>query len=293
MSRAFEDKGLESPRRMGEMLIAHVLGTERLKLYMDPDRPATPLELEQLRGMVRRALAHEPIQYLVGEESFFGMTFGVDPRVLIPRPSTQTIVEEVLHHARGSVEGRSLRESDAGEGILIADMCTGSGCLAAALAANLKGARVVASDLSEDALACARENLERHGLSDRVELAQGDLLAPIEAHPVAGRAGALRYLVANPPYIPDHEWDEVAPNVKDHEPTMALRAGSDGMDYVRTIIERGPERLAGGGLLCVECAASHAHEVLGLADAHAMLERARIVKDSDGLDRVLVAHRSG
>ena len=292
MTSAFEDKGLESPRRMGEMLIAHVLGTERLKLYMDPDRPASPLELDQLRGLVRRALGHEPIQYLVGEESFFGMTFAVDRRVMIPRPSTQTIVEEVLHHARGSVEDRSLRESDAGEGILIADVCTGSGCVAAALAANLKGARVVASDLSDDALACAAENLERHGLTDRVELVRGDLLGPIEAHPVAGRMGALRYLVANPPYISDHEWASVAPNVKDHEPTMALRAGDGGTGFIRPILEGGPALLAPGGLLCVECAASHAGEVLETARADDRLEHERIAKDSDGLDRVLIARRA-
>lgn len=292
MTSAFEGKGLDAPRRMGEMLMAHVIGTERLRLYMDPDRPATPLELDRLRDLVRRALEYEPIQYLVGEESFFGMTIKVDRRVLIPRPSTQTIVEEVLHHARSSLGARGRRGPDAGGGVLIADVCTGSGCVAAALAKNLGGVRVVASDLSEDALACARENLERHALLDRVELVRGDLLAPIDAHPAAGRPGALRYLVSNPPYIPDHEWDAVAPNVKDHEPTLALRAGAEGMDCIRPIIEHAPVLLAPGGLLCVECASSHAPAVLGLARAHALIERASIVKDSDGLDRVLVAQRA-
>ncbi len=292
MTRAFEDKGLDSPRRMSEMLLAHVLGTERLKLYMDPDRPASPLERDQLRGLVGRALKHEPIQYLVGEESFFGMTFTVDRRVLIPRPSTQTIVEEVLQHARSDPEARTMRASDAGAGLMIADVCTGSGCLALALAKHLPGARVVASDISAEALACAKENLERHGLGDRVELVEGDLLAPIEAHPVAGRAGGLKYLVSNPPYIPDHEWDAVEPNVKDHEPTTALRGGVNGLDLVRPILERGPKLLAKGGMLCVELASSHAAEVLEIAKGDDRLERARIVKDCDELDRVLVAMRT-
>ncbi len=292
MTRAFEEKGLDSPRRMGEMLLAHVLGTERLKLYMDPDRPASPMERDQLRGLVGRALKHEPIQYLVGEESFFGMVFTVDRRVLIPRPSTQTIVEEVLQHARSDPDARTMRASDAGAGLMIADVCTGSGCIAAALARHLPGARVVASDVSAEALECAKENLERHGLTDRVELVRGDLLGAIEAHPVAGRAGGLKYLVSNPPYIPDHEWADVEPNVKDHEPTSALRAGADGLDLIRPLLAGAPKLLAPGGMLCIELASSHAADVLAMAREDPRLTRARIVKDCDGLDRVLIALRA-
>lgn len=291
MTKAFEDKDLDSPRRMAEMLVAHVIGTERLKLYMDPDRPATPLERDTLRGLVKRALDHEPVQYLVGEESFFGMRFGVDNRVLIPRPSTQTIIDEVLRHARSDHDAHTLRASDAGEGILIADVCTGSGCVAAVLAKHLPGARVVATDISEDALECAKENMESHALSDRVEFVQGDLLAALEKHPVASRKGSLRYLVSNPPYIPDHEWDAVEPNVKDHEPTAALRAGGDGLEFIAPLLEGAPDLIAPGGLLVIELASSHAAEVLERAKGDDRLERARIVKDSDELDRVLVARR--
>lgn len=291
MNESFSKHDLDSPRRMAEMLLAHVIGVDRLKLYMDPDRPASPIERTQLRDLVKRALDHEPIQYLVGEESFFGMHFRVDPRVLIPRPSTQTIVEEVLQHARNNPDANALRESDAGTGILIADVCTGSGCIAAALAKHLPGARVIASDLSKDALACARENIEHHKLTDRVELLQGDLLDPIENHPIAGNDRSLSYLVSNPPYIPDHEWDSVEPNVKDHEPTTALRAGEDGLEFVRPLIERAPRLLKPSGLLLIEIATCTAQEVLGLARAHKSLASERIVKDSDGLDRVLIAQR--
>ena len=292
MNDAFVKKDLDSPRRMAEMLMAHVLGTERLKLYMDPDRPCTPLERDALRGLVKRALDHEPIQYLVGEESFFTMMFKVDHRVLIPRPSTLTIVEEVLQHARKNPDAHTLRESDAGVGIMIADVCTGSGCIAAALAKHLPGARVVASDISQDALDCAKENIKLHELSDRVELVHGNLLEPIEHHPVAGSAGSLRYIVSNPPYIPDSEWDSVEPNVKDHEPTIALRATNDGMEFVAPLIERAPKLLSAGGMLLIELASIRARDALALAMDHPMLTQQRIAKDSDGLDRVLVATRA-
>ncbi len=292
MTGAFEGRDLDSPRRMAEMLLAHVIGCDRLRLYMENDRPATPLERDALRDLVRRAMAHEPIQYLVGEESFFAMSFHVDKRVLIPRPSTQTIVEEVLQHARKNPDDRTLRDSDAGVGMMIADVCTGSGCIASALAKNLPGSRVIATDISEDALEVAQFNITHHDLEDRVELLQGDLLEPIINHPVAGANGALRYLCANPPYIPDHEWDSVEPNVRDHEPTSALRAPGDGMRFITPLIKQGPRLLSKGGLLLIEIASCNATRCLELARAHDLLTSERIAKDSDGLDRVLIATRS-
>lgn len=291
MTKAFEDKGLDAPRRQAEMLMAHVLGTERLRLYMDPDRPAAPLERDTLRGLVKRALANEPIQYLVGEEHFFAMTFKVDKRVLIPRPSTQTIVEAVLQHARKNPDAGAVRASDAGTGIMIADICTGSGCIAAALARHLPGARVVATDLSADALAVAKENIEHHGLSDRVDLLEGDLLDALRRHPAAGRKASLRYICSNPPYIPDDEWDAVEPNVKDHEPALALRGGPDGLDFVRPLIADAPAFLEPGGLLLIEVAAAKADETKELAASHPDLTNIRILKDADALPRVLVAER--
>ena len=291
MTKAFEAKDLDSPRRMAEMLLAHIIGCDRLRLYMDNDRPASPIERETLRELVRRALSHEPIQYLVGEESFFGMTFHVDKRVLIPRPSTQTLIDEVLNHARKNPDDRTLRESDAGVGMMIADVCTGSGCIAAALAKNLPGARVIASDLSVDALEVAQLNITRHELDERVDLVQGDLLKPIFAHPVAGQKGAMHYLCSNPPYIPDHEWTDDEPHVKDHAPTMALRAARAGMEFIALQSDRGPELQRSGGLLLIEIAACNANACLQLATDHPQLDRARIVKDSDGYDRILIAQR--
>ncbi|MFO0834770.1 MAG: peptide chain release factor N(5)-glutamine methyltransferase [Phycisphaerales bacterium] len=287
MGEAFTKKGLDSPRLLAEMLVAHVLSCDRLKLYTDADRPASPLERESLRGLVGRALKHEPVQYLVGHAWFFGLQFQVDRRVLIPRPSTETIVEHVLQHARTQPGFGGPK----GEGALVADICTGSGCIAVALLKHLTGARAVATDVSRDALDVALENAKKHGVSERLDLLAGDLLSPLDEYPPAAQRSALHYLVSNPPYIPDHEWDAVEPNVKDHEPHSALRGGADGMDLVRPIIKDGPAHLRAGGLLLIEVAHAHAKDVLALARAHAMLEDARILRDHEGFDRVVSARR--
>jgi len=280
LSEAFAKEGLDSPRLSAELLVAHVLGCERLRLYMDVDRPASPLERQALRDLTARALAHEPVQYLVGEAWFFSLPFHVDKRVLIPRPSTETLVELVLQHAR----------SEPGfDRATIADIGVGSGAIVIALLKNLPQARAVAVDISADALDVARANAERHGVLDRLELVEGTLLAPLGGHPL-GRD--LHYLVANPPYIPDHEWADVPRNVKEHEPERALRAGVDGLEFVRPLIEEGPKRLRPGGLLLVEIAASTADDVRVIAEGHPLFENVRIERDLEGHPRVLVARRA-
>lgn len=271
LADAFTERGLDSPRRLAEMLLAHVIGCDRLKLYTDPDRPATPAERDALRALVRRALAHEPIQYLVGEESFFAMSFKTDPRALIPRPSTGALVERALQHARTNQPS------------LIADIGTGTGCIALALAKHIDAARVIASDISEDALALAQENADLHDLADRVEFRHGSLADPLEPE-----AGSIDLIASNPPYIPDHEWPDVEPNVKDHEPHSALRGGADGLDLVRPIIANAPRLLAPDGLLLIEVAACTAQQTAGVA-AEAGLDHIEIIKDIDGLDRVIAA----
>ena len=171
MGDAFTKKGLDSPRLMGEMLMSHVLKCDRLKLYMDADRPASADERESLRVLVGRALKHEPVQYLVGEAWFFGLPLRVTPEVLIPRPCTETIIEQVLGHCRAEpgFGGKT------GEGVRFADLCTGSGCIAIALAKNLPQATGIATDISEAALAVAKANAEKHKVAERLEFVHGDL----------------------------------------------------------------------------------------------------------------------
>lgn len=288
MADAFAAKDLDSPRLSAEMLLAHTIGCDRLRLYMEADRPAAPLERQALRDLVARALKHEPIQYLVGEAWFFGLPFAVDHRVLIPRPCTETIVERVLQHARSRPGFGGL----GGDAVLIVDACTGSGCIGIALAKHLPHARVLCTDISEDAIAVARANAERHEVIDRIDFRVGSLLEPAAAHPAAGRKGSVAYLVANPPYIPDHEWEtQMGLNVKGHEPDIALRGGADGLDLVRPLIAGAPDLLRPDGLLAIEFAASTADTVRTIAEQTPGLTEIEIVNDLDSLPRTLLARR--
>lgn len=286
MNASFTAKGVESPRLSSEMLLSHVIGCDRLKLYTQADRPASPIERAALRDLVARALRHEPIQYLVGEAWFFGLAFTVDARVLIPRPCTEIIVERVLQHARS----RPGFGGTAGDAVLIADVCTGSGCIGIALAKHLPHARILCTDLSENALQIARLNATRHGVNDRIDFRVGNLLEPVLFHTAAGQHGSLSYLVANPPYISDIEWDTaMGQNVRGHEPDMALRGGHDGLDLIRPLIAQSPKLLRPDGLLIIECAASTADTVRTLALESPDLESIEMVRDDDGLLRTLVA----
>lgn len=289
MTQALAQKEIDSPRLCAELLLAHVIGCDRLRLYMDADRPASAIERDLLRSLVQRALKHEPVQYLVGEAWFFSLPFHVDKRVLIPRPCTETIVEHALQIVRAE-PGFA-----AGGALVFADVCTGSGCIATALLKNLPAARGAATDLSADALEVARANATRHGVIDRLDLLRGDMLAPLDGHPTGVQ---LHVLASNPPYIPDDEWNSTDPekavgrNVKGFEPESALRGGPDGLRFVRPLIEHGPRHMREGGLLLVEIASSTANAVLELARASATLRDAKILPDHEGLPRVLMARRA-
>lgn len=285
MTSAFTQRKIDSPRLCAEMLLSHVIGCERLRLYMEVDRPATALERDLLRALVGRALGHEPVQYLVNEGWFFSLPFHVDRRVLVPRPSTETILEHALQTLRADPSIAP------GGRVSIADVCTGSGAIAIALLKNLPDARAIACDLSPDALEVARLNASRHGVADRLDLVQGDLLEPIRSMP-GGAGGGLHLLVSNPPYIPDHEWEQVAANVRDYEPEIALRGGADGLRFVRPLIEQAPPLMAPGGILMIELASSSAPEALVLANTRPELRDAMILDDFEGLPRVLAARKA-
>jgi release factor glutamine methyltransferase len=209
--------------------------------------------------------------------------------VLIPRPSTATIAEEVIQHVRATHSAAGAK----GDGLLIADVCTGSGCIAIALLKNLPGARAVATDVSADALDVAKENASRHAVADRLDLLQGDLLAPLLDYPATCGVQAIDYFVCNPPYIPDHEWPTVAPNVKDYEPHSALRGGADGLDFLRRLLDGGPRLVKAGGLMLIEIAACTAEEATEMMLATGEMEDVRVLKDIEGLPRVVVGRRVG
>lgn len=273
----FAAKSIDNPRLSTEMLLAHVLETDRLKLYMDPDRPASELERAAFRELVERAVQHEPVDYLVGKAPFFSMWFEVNKAVLIPRPSTEALVEHVVQHARRT-PGFSTP--------LIIDIGTGSGAIAVCLAKHIPDSRVVATDISAEALAVAKRNAVANKVADRITFLEGDLFKPLEDAGI----GQAHYLVSNPPYIPDNEWDAVEPNVKDHEPTIALRAGAEGLDYLAPIIQRAARHMTKPAQLVLEGAAAHMTQLQTLA-TDAGFTNAHILHDHEALPRVLVADR--
>jgi len=278
MGEFFTRKQIDSPRLCAELLLAHVLGCERVRLYMDTDRPAAPDELTRLRALVERAARHEPIQYLLGEAWFFTRPFTVTPATLIPRPSSERIIEAIMHRLKS--------ESRVNQPLTLIDIGTGSGILAITLAAILPAAQVIATDLSPEAIEVARINAQRCGVADRIEFIHGSLLEPLAHRSLPPLAD---FLVSNPPYISDAEWDAVETNVRDYEPTMALRAGVDGLDYLRPLIAGAHQFVRPGGKVLLEIADSQAAAVRSLAAGNPALSEVRLLNDYEQLPRVLAA----
>jgi release factor glutamine methyltransferase len=277
----FTRKDVDAPRLSAELLLAHVLNVPRIKLYTDYERPLADRELTVYRGLVKRAGEQEPIAYLTGRGFFFNLEFEVGPGVLIPRPDTETLVENVLQTARATPGMESPR---------VLDLCTGSGCIACAIAHRIKSANVIAIDLSEPAVMIARRNVQRLGLADRVEVLQGDLYEPLKN---AVDAQPFNLIVANPPYIPTSQVDSLDRNVRDYEPKLALDGGLDGLFVHRRILEQAAYRLAPGGRIYLEIAHDQGEEARAMVESHAGLENVRLLRDYGGKDRVVTAVRSG
>lgn len=235
-TRFLKERGSESPRLDAELLVADALGVRRLDLYLAPERPLTPGETDALREAIRRRGRGEPIAYIRGRRDFFGLEIAVSPAVLIPRPETETLVDAAI----GWVRDRAL------ETPRIVDVGTGSGAIACALAANLPGARVDATDVSADALAVAARNVTAHGLAERIRLVACDLMSGLDD----GDAPDL--VVSNPPYVAESDRPLMDDGVLRFEPHGALFSGADGTDATFALIESARTRLRPGGALIVE-----------------------------------------
>jgi release factor glutamine methyltransferase len=278
----FTRKEVDSPRLSAELLLSHVLGVPRIKLYTDYDRPLDEPDLKSYRELVRRAGEHEPIAYLTGRAHFFNLEFEVTRDVLIPRPDTETLVENVLQTARIQPGMESPR---------VLDLCTGSGCVAAALAKNLKASTVVATDVSPAAAAVARRNMERLGVAERVTVEEGDLYEPLSR--MAADAQPFHVITANPPYVPTSQIERLDRNVRDYEPVQALDGGLDGLTLHRRILEGAADRLLPGGRIYLEIGYDQGDAAREMAALNEELTEVRVLKDHTGNDRVLTARRKG
>jgi len=309
----FARKDVAQPRLEAEILLAHVLGLARIDLYMRYEQPVAEEERAAFRDLVRRRAEGEPTRYLVGTCEFMSLAFKVTPAVLIPRPETEMLVEEVLRRVRAAerpplmvaaeveaagveplppVEAPAAPPDGQGPGGQegrpeIIELCTGSGVVAVSLAVHLPGTRVTATDASPAALEVARTNAEAHGVADGVTRLEGDLYDALDA----ADAGCADFLLANPPYVAEGEWDGLAPEVRDHEPRLALIAGPEGTEVIERIVRGARAYLKAGGGVLVEIGEGHGRRVREMAQAARGLQDVDILKDYAGHDRVLVARR--
>ncbi len=262
----FEKRQVDAPRLTAEILLSHVLKLGRVKLYVDLDRPLSKDELAAYKALIARRLAGEPTQYLTGLKEFYNRAFKVDARVLIPRPETELLVEACLRALPKDAPSRAL------------DVCTGSGCIAISLAAERPQATVVATDLSPDACALAKENAEALKVSERVTVLQGDLFSPL---PPDAR---FQVVVSNPPYIASGDIPGLSAEVR-REPMLALDGGKDGLVAVRRVVKEARRWLEPGGLLAMEIGEDQGPAVLELLRAAGYAD-ARVEKDLERRERM-------
>lgn len=277
VSDHMSERGIENARLEAELLLASVLGVKRLDLYLQHDRPLTEEEKGAYRHVLRRRLRREPLQYITGVAHFRELELRVDPRVLIPRPETEVLVGEVLEWARERAEGPDV------ESLSAVDIGTGSGAIALSLLHEGPFERVVATDLSTDALALAAENADEAGLDDQVEFREGELWAALRPDE------RFDVVVSNPPYIAESERPMLAPEIRDWEPGSALFASNDGLGILRALVEGAPDRLRPGGLLALEIGEDQADRVTERIVDTGRYDESRVVEDLAGRERVVLA----
>ena len=282
-----ERKGDEHPRLSAEWLLANVMGLSRVELYVNFDKPLTAEELTRMHAGIERRAAGEPLQYVTGEMAFRHIVLRCEKGVLIPRPETELLVEAALE----GVDAAAARDgSDEGSSdpVRVLEVGTGTGCVALSIASERPGTEVVATDVSEAAIALASRNREVLGLEGSVRLVQTDLAADVDP----GLMGTFAVLVSNPPYIPTGVLaDEVPAEVADHEPTLALDGGPDGLDVFRRLLELAPRALAPGGTLAVELYEGSLDQAAELTREQGGWERVEIREDLTRRPRFLVAVR--
>jgi release factor glutamine methyltransferase len=263
-------KGVESPRLQVELLLSHALGVPRLNLYLDFEQQLTGANLGIVRELVRRRGDREPLQHIIGSTSFCGYEIRVNRHVLVPRPETEMLAERAWQFL--------VAASDPPCTAL--DFGTGSGCLAIALAAHCPGAQVHAADISDEALRVARDNAALHKLSDKILFHSGDGFAALP------RGLLFDLIVSNPPYIPSAEIEALAPEVRDHDPRLALDGGADGLDFYRRLASEAASHLRPAGRMLLESGDAQSEQISHIFVQHMWVVES-VEADYTGRPRIL------
>ena len=292
----FAKYGVPNPRLDAELLLSHTLNKKRIALYLSFEQPVVEGDLAIFKGYVQRRAKREPLQYIIGSQDFCGVTMQVTPAVLIPRPETELLVEETLSLvARRSSLGK--RATNHESRVTILDLCTGSGCIIAALANKLPDAHFTGVDISETALEIARQNTEKW--KDRVELLHGNLFEALSPPPIPPRrwngfhlrggmgGGAFDVIISNPPYVAESDWPTLQPEIRDHEPKEALIAGEDGLAIIKDITNNAHRFLKPGGQLIIELGDGQADAVRQLVANAGHYCKTELLKDYGGVERII------
>ncbi len=272
--------GVDEPAQNGQLLLEHLLGWSRTRLYLNWQDPfPEDLELDWQRLLSRRA-GGEPVQYIIGSEGFYGLTFQVAPAVLIPRPETEILVQEIMYR------GKRLCPEGSGRQPLAVDIGTGSGVIPVTLAVHCPSWEIAAVDISDTALQLARRNAELNGAAGRIRFLEGDLLAPVYA---AGLSPDI--VISNPPYIKSSDLPDLQREVRDFEPHLALDGGDDGLDFYRRLTEQLASQPVKPRLVGFEVGMGQASDVAALLRELGVFDRVGIVKDLAGIERHVLAER--
>lgn len=285
----FQGEGMSTPRLEAELLLAHAIEVERLELYRDSFRSLTFAQRRFFHCLVRRRLQGEPLAYILGKKEFWSLEFRVNPAVLVPRPETELLVETALRMVNVSSEISSARQITAGQEfpsdrLRILDLGTGSGNIAVALARELPVSRIVALDLSLEALRVAKENARIHGVLGQIAFLCGDFFVPLKGFVIP-----FHLIVSNPPYVPREALAHLPPEVREHEPHIALDGGVGGLENYRRIIAGVAPYLVEGGILLLEVGYGQVRAVSRLLECHSSLVLQEVLEDQAGIPRVMMA----
>ncbi len=291
----FEKKGLESPRLEAELLLAEVLGCARIRLYVDFEKPVDAAALAKFRDFVkRRGEKREPLQYIVGHTQFVDLKIKVTPAALIPRPETEILavwaVDRAMEIATGTPHKPDPLDTlaQSAQPVRVLDLCTGTGCVALYVASKIPSARMIATDISKEALALAAENALALKQDARVVFLQGDLFAALNE---SAETEPFDIIVANPPYVDENSRAALQPEVRDFEPARALFAGESGTAIARRILAECDSRLKPGGWIGIEFGADQSKSIEEIAQRAGIFDTVKIEKDGAKLPRFLMARK--